>query len=209
MTDSLALGLKALGLNAGDATLEKLERYAALLEKWNRVYNLTAIPASRTVTHHLLDSLAVAGAVTGKDIIDIGTGGGLPGIPLALVHPSKAFTLLDSAGKKTQFLSQVRIELSLTNVTVVHARVEQFEGQFDQVVCRAVASLADIAVMAAHLLAPGGRILAMKGVVDEDEASAVAPPFEIESIAPLAVPGIDAARHLVTMRAIPGQQGKQ
>lgn len=202
MNDRQALvdGLAALGLRAEPAMVAGLLAYADELEKWNRVYNLTSIPAGeQTITHHLLDSLAVADAITGEAIADIGSGAGFPGMPLALYHPGRRFTLVDSAGKKTRFMAHVRILLGLDNVEVVQGRAEAMTGRYDEILCRGLGSLADIARMTAHLLAPAGRILALKGAISESEAKAVAAPFVIERIQPLAVPGIDAPRSLVVV----------
>ncbi len=172
-----------------------------MLAKWNRVYNLTRVPPEQTVSHHLLDSLAIVPIVGKPDsLIDVGSGGGLPGIPLALYLPDTRVTLLDSNGKKTRFLEQARIERGLENVTVVHARVEDYTGQFDVVTSRAFASLADFCRLTAHLLTPHGVALAMKGPnteVSEDAASeADLLPLALDKVIELNVPGIAAERRV-------------
>lgn len=196
---SLSLGMAQLGVEASADAMSRLMAFADELQKWNKVHNLTRVaPGESTISHHLLDSLAVAPFVEGRDIIDVGSGGGFPGMPLAIVMPDRDFTLLDSAGKKTRFLEHVRITLGLQNVRVVQARAESFEGSFDVITCRALASLAEIARMTAHLLAPGGKVLALKGTL-QDEAGPVAP-LAIERTAPFVVPGIDQPRNLVIMK---------
>lgn len=209
MSDRQALiqGLVALGLDPNPAIVDRLLAYAGELASWNRVYNLTTVaPGGDTINRHLLDSLSVVHALLQGSILDVGSGAGLPGIPLALVHTAGRFTLLDSAGKKTRFLEHVRIRLKLDNVKVVQARAEAFSGQYDMVVCRGLAPLADIARMTAHLLAPGGRILAMKGEVTQAETEAVTSPFQVKRIDTLSVPGVDARRSLVTMAAAHGDR---
>lgn len=196
----LCEGLRALGLEPTDALVDQLGRFSALLARWNQVYNLTAVPAEQTISHHFLDSLSILPWVgSPAELLDVGSGGGLPGVPLALALPDTRVVLLDTNSKKTRFLEQVRIELGLANVEVATGRVEQHSGSFEVVTSRAFASLADFAAMTAHLLAPPGRALAMKGVIDPgeiDEVSALA----IERVIELDVPGIDASRHLVELR---------
>lgn len=193
-------GLAALGLECRAGLVESLTVFADLLAKWNRTYNLTAIPAEKTVSHHLLDSLAIAPHVGApQTLIDIGSGGGLPGIPLALYFPDTEVTLLDSNSKKTRFLEQARISLSLDNVTVVQSRVEDFVGQFDVVVSRAFSSLADFSRLTAHLLAPQGLALAMKGSVVDERGADVSPFVLVETVS-LDVPGVDAERNLCKLR---------
>ena len=202
----LVRGLEALGLDPDPVRVAKLLDYAAELQKWNRVYNLTAIaPGEDTVSRHLLDSLSVAAALTpgGARVVDVGSGAGLPGIPLALYRPEIHFTLLDSAGKRTRFVEHIRIRLGLPNVEVAQGRAEAFSGQFDKVICRGLGSLAEIAEMTAHLLAPSGQILAMKGDVSQQELAGVVPPVVTVRIDPLIVPGLDARRSLVIMEVTP------
>ena len=181
-----------------------LDRFAAflrLLEKWNRVHNLTAVRESeQMVVLHLLDSLSVLPHLANaRSILDVGSGGGLPGIPIAIARPELAVTLLDSSHKKTTFLEQARTELALDNVTVVCERVEQWKPDraFDGVVSRAFAELGEFVVQAQHLVAPGGRMLAMKGVYPFEEIAKVPATHRVAEVAELRVPHLEAKRHLV------------
>jgi 16S rRNA (guanine527-N7)-methyltransferase len=196
----LRRGLLALGVGLSDGQVERLERYLALLEKWNRVYNLTAIrEPERMVTHHLLDSLAILPHVRGPRVLDVGSGAGLPGIPLALAAPGLEVTLLDSSHKKAAFLQQAVAELALANATVVTGRIEawQTDARFDTIVSRAFADLGEFASAAARLLAPGGVIAAMKGVHPHDEIERLPAGFRVREVLKLDVPLLDAERHLV------------
>ncbi|MEE4143590.1 MAG: 16S rRNA (guanine(527)-N(7))-methyltransferase RsmG [Halieaceae bacterium] len=196
----LQRGCEALGLAPDSAQQERLLDYLALLLKWNSAYNLTAVRApAQMVTRHLLDSLAVAPHVSGEHVIDVGTGAGLPGVPLAIMLPGTRFALLDSNGKKTRFLFQVKTALRLDNMQIHHARVESFRPPelFDAVLSRAFASLADMAAGCRHLLAPDGRLLAMKGAYPEEELAALGPAYKVSAVHALAVPGLDEQRHLV------------
>ncbi len=196
----LQRGLLALGATLTDAQIERLERYLALLEKWNRVYNLTAIrEPERMVTHHVLDSLAILPHVRGTRALDVGSGAGLPGIPLAIARPELAVTLLDANHKKAAFLQQVVAELALANAAVASARVESCptDARFDTIVSRAFADLGEFVAASARLLAPGGVIAAMKGVHPRDEIARLPAGFRVREIVQLAVPLLDAERHLV------------
>jgi 16S rRNA (guanine527-N7)-methyltransferase len=176
-----------------------------LLAKWNSAYNLTAVrDPLEMVTRHLLDSLVVAPHLYGARVLDVGTGPGLPGIPLAVARPELAFTLLDANAKKTRFVVQAVGELVLKNVEVVQSRVENYRPSriFDTVVSRAFASIADMLAHARHLCAPGGRFLAMKGAYPEEELKALPDGYDYE-VVPLAVPGLDAARHVVIVTSAP------
>jgi 16S rRNA (guanine527-N7)-methyltransferase len=198
--DPLRRGLLALGVASSDERSERLERYLALLEKWNRTYNLTAIrEPGRMVTHHVLDSLAVLPHVRGPNVLDVGSGAGLPGIPLAIASPALAVTLLDSSHKKTAFLQQAVGELALANATVVNARIESWPAgvRFDTIVSRAFADLGEFVSAAARLLAPGGTIAAMKGVHPHDEIERLPAGFRVREVLKLDVPLLDAERHLV------------
>lgn len=196
----LETGLVASG-SQGAGLAAPLIAYVELLAKWNKAYNLTAVrEPGEMVTRHILDSLVVGPFVTGP-LIDVGTGPGLPGIPLALAHPSMAVTLLDSNIKKTRFCRQAALELGLKNVEVVHARVEDYrpaEG-FATVVSRAYASLAEFTATTRHLLAGGGKFLAMKGEYPHEEIHALPPDVRVLAVHPLNVPGLEAKRHLVEM----------
>lgn len=200
VTQTLAQGIAALGLSLDEGRQERLLAYLALLVKWNKTYNLTAIrDPLEMVTKHLLDSLAVLPYLHGARVLDVGSGAGLPGIPLAIGDPARQFTLLDSNGKKTRFLFQAKGELRLANLSVVHSRLERYQpgALFDTVTARAFASLADMAAGTAHLLAPGGVLLAMKGEYPQDELDALPPGFVAREIIALTVPGLEAQRHLV------------
>ncbi len=196
----LHLGLEKLGLVLPGDTGRRLLDYVALLDKWNKTYNLTAVrDPVQMITHHILDSLAVQLFLKGPDILDIGTGAGLPGIPLALACPHYQFTLLDSNAKKTRFVIQAKAELGLANVQVVHERVEKYRPvqKFDTLLTRAFASLTEILRLAGHLLTENGEFLAMKGNYPKDELEQLTSPFKVLEVCELLVPGLDEQRHLV------------
>ena len=200
-------GLAALGQALDPQQQARLLAYVALLYKWNKTYNLTAVRDSlEMVGKHLLDSLAVLPHLRGPRILDVGSGAGLPGIPLAIAAPQLELTLLDSNSKKTRFLVQAKGELGLFNLSVVHSRVEQYRpGRlFDTVTARAFASLADMLAGTAHLIAPGGCLLAMKGEYPADEIAALPAGVEVSEVVALSVPGLQAQRHLV--RIVPGNR---
>ncbi len=181
-------------------TQEQLLGYLHLITKWNAVHNLTAIRDPHDmVMLHVLDSLSVIHFLHGQHIIDVGTGAGLPGIPLALTRPDKNFVLLDSNNKKTLFLNQVILELNIKNVKVVHSRVEDFHPAqgFDSVITRAFSSLKEMIATTAHLLAQEGHFLAMKGIYPEVEIQQVPREFRVFSVHGLRVNGLNAERHLV------------
>ena len=201
----LAQGLAAMGLEVPAAAQEKLLAYAALLEKWNKTYSLTALRgADKAVSHHLLDSLAVLPHVPAGRLLDVGSGGGMPGIPLAIARPELQVTLLDSNSKKTAFLRQAAIELALPNVAVHCGRVEQYHPAmgFAAITSRAFAELADFVSLSSHLLADGGRWLAMKGVWPQDEIARLPDDVAVESVHPLVVPGVDGERHLAVIQRV-------
>jgi 16S rRNA (guanine527-N7)-methyltransferase len=182
---------------------ERLLDYLDLLARWNVTYNLTAVrDIDEMVTRHLLDSLAIAPCVRGVSLIDLGTGAGLPGIPLAILDSERAVTLVDSNGKKTRFLREAARVLGLVNVRIENARAEDLGGAYDCVVARAFASLSDLLRMGGHLLAPDGVCLAMKGLLDKDEVLALPAGFVVDEVVPLRVPGLGAARHVVKIRRI-------
>jgi 16S rRNA (guanine527-N7)-methyltransferase len=197
----LDAGLEQLGLELSEATRDGLIAYIVLLAKWNKAYNLTAVrDPLQMVTRHLLDSLTVVPYLHGETIIDVGTGGGLPGIPLAMVFPERHFVLLDTNSKKTRFLVQAKAALGLDNVTVVHSRVEAYrpEQLFDVVITRAFASVADILIGSCHLLIPQGEFLAMKGAIPEAELAELPQGFHLIEVIPLKVPGLgQEQRHLL------------
>lgn len=202
VADVLNRGCDQLGLGLDTSEQALLLEYLELLDKWNKAYNLTAIrDPAQMVTRHLLDSLAIAPFCEGQRFIDVGTGAGLPGIPLAIVYPEREFHLLDSNGKKTRFLFQVKTALGLDNITVHHARVESFQPEMpiDVVLSRAFASLLDMVTGCRHLLGPNGSFLAMKGNFPAQELQALEDLCRIESVQPVAVPGLDEQRHLVAI----------
>lgn len=193
-------GLEALGLPLEDRQIHALFAYLALLQQWNHAYNLTAIrDPEMMVTHHLLDSLSIARRVKGMRIIDVGTGPGLPGIPLAICFPERQFTLLDSNGKKTRFLFQVKTTLGLDNVQQRQSRAETYrpEQPFDAVISRAFTSLAGMTESCAHLLSKHGRFYAMKGQYPEQELSELPKHYNVVGSHRLVVPGIEGHRHLI------------
>ena len=201
---SLAAGLNALGLDLGTEQQQQLLDYVALIAKWNQVYNLTAVrDANKMLTHHLLDSLAVVPHVTAETILDVGSGAGLPGIPLALARPQVRVTLLDSNHKKAAFLNQAVIELKLSNVEVVCERIENYQPRqlFRLVIARAFAALPEFVALAGRLVASGGTLLAMKGTHPLEEIAQIKGGFKLSGVTPLAVPGLDAERHLVFLKA--------
>jgi len=200
-------GLEELGYGAVGDLGERLLAYLRLLFRWNSACNLTAVrDPAEMVTRHLLDSLAVAPHLPDRApaILDVGTGAGLPGIPLALLFPDRRFTLLDSNGKKTRFLFQVKTRLGLANMSVQRARAEAWtpRQRFDVVLSRAFASLPEMANRCAHLLNGSGCFLAMKGVVPERELADVEASCEVRGVYPLRVPGLEEARHLIALRPI-------
>ena len=199
--DELHRGLTALVLDA-DALAPPLLVYLALLDRWNHTYNLTAIRDPRDmVTRHLLDSLAMHPFVERGTLADLGTGPGLPGIPLAIARPELSISMVDTVQKKATFLQQAAIQLGLNNVVAHHARVEQMTGQYAQISSRAFAELKLFTDLTRHLLAPGGRWLAMKGMRPEAEIAALPADIIVEQIIPLHVPGLDAERHLIFLKA--------
>jgi len=201
----LDAGLAALGLDA--ALAAPLLAYLALLDRWNRTYNLTAIRDPRAmVSLHLLDSLAMHPFVRDLgNLADLGSGAGLPGIPLAIAVPALQVTLVESNGKKARFLREAARTLALGNVRVAESRAEALAqpGAFDAITARAMATLADLLAAGAHLLRPGGRLLAMKGVVPDDEIAALPPGWQVQAVHPLVVPGLAAERHLVVVGRAP------
>jgi len=195
-------GCDALSLSVDAGQQRRLLDYLALLASWNKAYNLTAIrDESQMVTRHLLDSLAIAPLVSGHRLLDVGTGAGLPGVPLAILFPDRAFHLLDSNGKKTRFLFQVKTALGLDNMMVHQARVESYRvtALYDAILSRAFASLQDMVQACRHLLAPGGSFLAMKGALPAEELDALGQDYPQRAVFPLHVPGLDEQRHLVVI----------
>jgi 16S rRNA (guanine527-N7)-methyltransferase len=182
---------------------KQIEQYLALIGKWNKAYNLTAIKDPREmVVLHIADSLSINPYLHGKRIIDVGTGAGLPGIPLAIVNPDKQFTLLDSNGKKTRFVTQAVLELGLENIEIIQERAANYQPEhcFDSVITRAFSSINDMLSATKHLCCKDGVFLAMKGAYPQDELDELLNGFEIKKIEKLAVPGLKAERHLVCIK---------
>lgn len=194
-------GILELGLNIDPAIIRKFMHYLDLLLKWNKAFNLTSIDDPESViTLHFLDSLTIAPYIKGSRVIDVGTGAGFPGIPLALVHPDQQFTLLDSLGKKTRFLVQTCAELGLKNVEVVQSRVEDYQPKscYDDVVTRAFTQLNELINLAKHLCCQNGRIWAMKGIYPDKEIAQLPSGISVEVI-PLHIPKVHQQRHLVRL----------
>ena len=225
MTDrleaTLEQGLRDLALGVPANAQQKLLHYLHLIVKWNKHFNLSGITAiQEMVPLHLLDSLAISPYLEGERILDIGSGAGLPGIPLAIANPDKSFVLLDSNGKKTRFLFQVKVALELSNVEIVDARVDEYlstadTGEFSLITCRAFSSISSIVKMIEKPLASGTKLLAMKGVYPHDEIAELQQEktinstsnkasstdldncYKVESVIELTVPGVESQRHLV------------
>lgn len=174
--------------------------YLEILKKWNEAYNLTAIRNPEDmVAMHLLDSLSIAPFIKGKNILDVGTGAGLPGIPLAILYPERRFTLLDSNGKKIRFLFQAKNQLGLENVNEIQGRAEkhQTEARFNAITSRAFSDLSDMIEKTKHLLEKGGRFYAMKGQFPDQELSMLPKHYKVVASHRLVVPGVNNKRHLV------------
>ncbi|GLQ32908.1 16S rRNA (guanine(527)-N(7))-methyltransferase RsmG [Litoribrevibacter albus] len=206
LLQKLKTGIERLALELSAEQVQKLADYIDLLVKWNKAYNLTAIrDPEEMVVKHLLDSLAIVPHINRSPLLDVGTGPGLPGIPLAITRPELDITLLDSNGKKTRFLTQAKVSLGLDNVTVIHGRVEQAiadqktDKRFQIVTSRAFASLSDMVTLARETLANDGHFIAMKGVVPEDEMAELPEWAKVEQIIPLTVPNLNAERHLIIL----------
>jgi len=203
LEQQLSQGLVGLGLELPAATQQQLLHFIELLAKWNKAYNLTAIrDPAEMVSKHLLDSLAILPYLVEGSVIDVGTGPGLPGIPLSLVRPNQAFTLLDSNSKKTRFVTQAVMELGIPNVTVVQSRAEAYmpAHPYDVVIARAFAAIGELLHWVRHLCAPGARIIAMKGQYPEGEMEGWPAGFSCESVEKITIPGLQAERHVVLIR---------
>ncbi len=206
----LATGIVALSLTLPEGAEAKLLAYLALLDKWNRVYNLTAVrDTERMVSHHLLDSLAVVPFYQGGGpdtirVLDVGSGGGLPGIPLAIARPELQVTLIDSIAKKTTFLLQVKAELGLENLKLVTGRVEDFrpDALFDVITSRAFSDLRMFVSLTRHLLKPGGCWMAMKGLMPHEEIGALPDWVRVSANHVVVVPGLEASRHMIVLEPV-------
>lgn len=200
MLKTLSSLLDNAGISLEDNKKNQLIQYVSLLDKWNKAYNLTSVrDPGEMLIRHILDSIVVAPYLKGSRFIDVGTGPGLPGIPLAIVRPELQFTLLDSLGKRVRFLRQVQHELHLENITPVQSRVEDFpaEPPFDGVISRAFASLSDMVNWCQHLPGREGRFYALKGLRPDDEINQIPAGFRVQEIIRLNVPKLDGERHLV------------
>ena len=198
----LEAGMQQMEVEYSSEQRDMLLAYLQLLMTWNKAYNLTAIrDPGEMIKLHLLDSLAVLPHISGKRLIDVGTGAGLPGIPLAIMCPERDFTLLDSNGKKTRFLFQARCDLGLSNLKEINSRVEnhQPEVPYDAVLSRAFTSVADMVNKCSHLLSPEGLFLAMKGKFPQSELSEVGKDYKVNASHTLQVPGVDGERHLIVI----------
>ncbi|MGR6035391.1 MAG: 16S rRNA (guanine(527)-N(7))-methyltransferase RsmG [Candidatus Nitrosoglobus sp.] len=202
--DVFEKGSAILGFQLERSQIEEFLKYIQLLGKWNQHYNLTAIQTpAEMISKHLLDSLSIGSHLWGHRILDVGSGAGLPGIPLAIAYPDRQFALLDSSVKKARFLTQVSLELGLSNISIICERVEIYRPfhLFDTVVTRAFAKLARFIALAGHLCEPAGYLLAMKGIFPEEELEALPVTSEIIEVRVLSVPGLNAQRHLVKLRS--------
>ncbi|WP_312080251.1 16S rRNA (guanine(527)-N(7))-methyltransferase RsmG [Leclercia sp.] len=203
MLNKLTRLLDQAGISLTDHQKNQLVGYVDMLHKWNKAYNLTSVrDPNEMLVRHILDSIVVAPHLQGERFIDVGTGPGLPGIPLSIVRPECQFTLLDSLGKRVRFLRQVQHELKLENIYPVQSRVEEFSAEppFDGVISRAFASLNDMIGWCKHLPAQNGRFYALKGILPEDEIAQLPDGFEVESAIKLRVPQLEGERHLVIVK---------
>ncbi len=200
--NELLAALQQNNISISDAMTPSLVQYLELMLKWNSTYNLTAITTPRDMIYlHLIDSLVVAPYIHGTHCLDIGTGAGLPGIPLAITHPEQQWTLLDKNSKKTRFLIQVVAELQLKNVQVVHQRGEAFHPThgFDNILSRAFGSLPLFVSTTAHLLNPNGKLIAMKGKIPDDELADLPAQIQVQSLQRIEIQGIDVERHVICL----------
>ncbi len=207
LNEILSKGLRQLNLAqpVDDRQQASLIKYVELLNKWNKAYNLTAVrKPDQMVTRHLLDSLSICPYLRGKQVLDVGTGAGLPGIPLAIIFPERQFTLLDSNNKKTRFVVQAVSELELPNVDVVQSRVEEFESKalFDTIITRAYSTIGDMIGQTSHLLASDGVFLAMKGTNPIAEVDELASNYRVEQTHKIKVPGLEEERHLLEIKSV-------
>jgi len=197
----LADGIKDMHLDVSATQQDKLLDYLALMNKWNSVYNLTSLrDPMQMVTHHLLDSLAAVPAFTdARNVLDVGAGGGLPGVVLAICRPDMKLSMIDTVHKKTAFLKQVKAELELANVTVHTMKVQELEvsDKFDVITSRAFADLTDFLNWSGHLLAEGGKFIALKGTAPAEEQERIPAEWKISGLQPLQVPRLGAERHLI------------
>ncbi|EGF4039223.1 16S rRNA (guanine(527)-N(7))-methyltransferase RsmG [Salmonella enterica] len=204
MLNKLSRLLADAGISLTDHQKTLLVAYVDMLHKWNKAYNLTSVrDPNEMLVRHILDSIVVAPYLQGQRFIDVGTGPGLPGIPLAIVLPDAHFTLLDSLGKRVRFLRQVQHELKLENITPVQSRVEAYpsEPPFDGVISRAFASLNDMVSWCHHLPGEKGRFYALKGQLPGDEIASLPDDFSVESVEKIHIPQLEGERHLVIIKS--------
>ena len=205
LEEQVGRGLVSMGIAVSPAQQSRLCAHLELIAKWNRVHNLTAVrETSQMVVLHLLDSLSILPQLAGvRTMVDVGTGPGFPGIPVAIVRDDMAVTLVESSHKKCSFLQQAKTELALANVSIACERVERFapDRKFDAVVSRAFSDLPDFVEQASHLVAPGGKLIAMKGVYPFDEIARVPSTHRVAQVLELHVPTLEAKRHLVVLEA--------
>lgn len=212
LDQSLRAALDALAEPLPAGAAEQFADFLRLLAKWNRTWNLTAVrDPEEMVTRHLADSLSVRRWLAGDSIADVGSGAGLPGIPLAIAEPGRHFVLIDSAAKRTRFMVQAAATLGLDNVTVVHSRAQDYRRDtgFDTVISRAFASLADFAAAAGHLASPTGRLLAMKGRHPGEEIADLPAAWRAVEVTALRVPGLQAERHVVILNRASGANAEE
>lgn len=205
LENQLTDGAAQLGLELNPDQYEKLIKYIHLLELWNKHYNLTAIREPKNMmTRHILDSLSIIPYVNESNVMDLGSGAGLPGIVLSIMNPDKSYLLLDGNGKKTRFINQARIELKLANVGVAKSRAESYHPPepFQAVTSRAFATLADSIQLLGDLLVPGGYFYAMKGKLSSDELAQIPDKYQLENKHSLKVPGLDEERHLIVLKRL-------
>ena len=201
--DLFTTGSAELGINLSGIQIQKFSKFVFYLRKWNKIHNLTAISDSQEIiTNHLLDSLSVNKYLSGEKIIDVGTGPGFPGLPLALIFPKKAFVLLDSSQKKTIFLNQIKTHLSVKNVRIIKARVENYqtEDKFDHIISRAFSSVEKMVNFTQHLLRDNGSFLAMKGHISESELSQLPKQYKVINKHKVIVPMLNKNRHILEIK---------
>jgi len=203
LEERLAEGLPLVGVTPTSGQIAALARFLRLLDKWNKAFNLTAVrDPLEMVTRHVLDSISALPYLHGISILDVGTGAGLPGLPLALIDSRRQFSLLDSGGKKVRFVRHAVGELAIENVSVIHERVEDYQpaDSFDTVVCRAFTSTGDFVRRCGHLAGKGGRLVAMKGRSPEQELAGLPSGWEVVDIAAITIPGLAGERHIVVLQ---------
>ena len=195
--------LSMLSFSIEEGAAGQFARFVRLLHKWNSIYNLTSVrDMKQMVSRHILDSVVIGPHLQGQQVLDVGCGAGLPGIPLAIIYPDRQFTLLDSNNKKTRFVQQAVVELNLDNVVVATERVELYKPLqvFDTVVARAYSSIENLLNGVQHMLVKNSQVLAMKGTYPLAELESIPAAFELQRVEPLLVPGMDAERHLVILK---------